>query len=168
MKYTLNVMTGKVSINFTGLDSLEFHEQDFNDTVEAFLTRYGMRQFLQDAAASALKESAESGLDIEAQRREMVEEKLHMLLAGKTSLERSGGSGRTAYLLTAVVNLYKFTETEAKASLAKKSEEQIKAFAASPKIAAEIARLKQMAAQAAADRLEEAAAKTDDDLPAID
>lgn len=167
MKYVIDVTTDVATITFKdGKPPIEVRLTEFEPAVSTFLYRYGVKQFLQDKAAAALKLSKANGLDIEAQRRAMVQEKLDMLLNGNTAGERKSGAGRIGYLIRAVGILYKLSVAEATTSVAKMTDEKRKSFTASPKVAAMIAILKTEEAVARADRLN-ALANDDDGLPAI-
>lgn len=167
MKCVNNVDAGTLTFKFEDgrvifIDTSKIHA---NESEHIFF--YGAKQKLVDAAASALKRSAENGLDIESQRFEMIQEMWSRMQQG-TAFERStDGAGRISYLIKAIAELYNLSESNAAEKIKAKSEEDQKALAVNPKVQAVILRLKAEAAAAALAKMESKVEDEDEELPEL-
>jgi hypothetical protein len=168
MKYAINVPARSMVISFKGGKKIDVDFNAISESVRELTFIYGAKQKISDAAASALKLSAENGTDVEEQRYVMASAMYNRLLDG-TAFERVAGegTGRTSYLVEAVAFLYSLSDEIAAEKVAAKSDAEKAALVASPKIAAKIADLKREAAERAAERALMAAIDDEDELPVI-
>lgn len=166
MKYAISVPDNRVSITFEDGETVTVSTDSLRAETQGLVMLYGLKQKLSDAAASALKLSAETGRDIETQRKVMVKEMWDRLVAGTAFDRVSDGMGAVSYLARAVAELYSLTIEAAVEKLAEMDEEKKKALAAAPKVAALVAAMK---AKAAAEKAERAGEKAtgDEELPEL-
>ncbi len=166
MKYATDVTAGTVTVSFDDARELILDWNRLDSDTQRWLGLYGLKQKGSDSAASALKMSAETGRDIEDQRFVMMTECWEALLNGQVTRERGEGSGRTSYLVQAIVALYGKSDDEAAKIVAEKSKDDRKALEAAPKIAAWIATEK---ARVAAERAASLQEKGEDEeaLPSL-
>ena len=166
MKFATDVPANSVTVKFSDTENRTIFLDAIQPAMQKLLTLYGLKQKLSDSAASALRFSATTGRDIEEQRQKMVHEMLTRIIDG-TAFDRTTveGFGRTSYLAEAIAELYGITVEEATTKIATKTDEEKKALAANPKIAAKIAKMKADAAIKAAAKA--AAAIDEEEMPEL-
>ena len=167
MKYAISVPEMSVVVSFDNGKKLYCIAKNTPDAMRDLLFLYGLKQKLSDSAASALKASAANGRNIEDQRYAMVNEMIGRIEDGSAFDRQSDGIGRVSYLIQAVEILYALSPEDAAEKVKNLPEDKQKALVASPKIAAEIARLKMVAAAKALAKIEADAIDDDDELPEL-
>lgn len=170
MKYAMNVPERSITLTWnegTVVKSRTVKASDFSNEINDLFFMYGMKQKFVDSGVSAATKALESGMSPEDQRDAMILACVDHLLDGDWTRRGDGTAGRNSYLTEAVADLYKISIAEAKEKLAGKSEKDLKALAANPKIAAKIAGIKAERAAEAAAKAAERLESDEEEMPEI-